>query len=195
MKLYLLCRHLHHNRKEGTMKYLNRLFLLAFCMHSLASAEVFREWTQAETGNKIQAAIIGKDENKNKVTLRMNTGAVHVIDVDQLSDADKKYIELWMPPQEQLTCIITGKPQKGQKAVRITAIAGPHDMTLVLHTRPIPGTTYPEPDIETPWTYNIKAGSTFDKVITMENNYKVTAYWDGKKVDHESYREKTGRRD
>lgn len=152
-----------------------------------------REWALNDR-KVVQAKVVGKNENDKTVSLRLPDGTVKVVDVDLFIDEDQKYIQLWLPNEEQLSCIVAGKPRDGLKLVRVLAFAGPHDARLVFYTPPTEKTEFPEPDVKSPWTYRIKAGDKFDHNITMENNYRVSLFWDNAIIDSEAYNQKTGKR-
>ena len=144
-------------------------------------AEEFRTWTQDGTKRTIVAKISDKKLDDSAARVRTKTGQYVWLQTRDLIAADQDYIKKWVKPVDRLTVRVTGSG-KGLKKIEVVAQAGPKTMR-VKGKRPSP---------KPPVDYEVAAGQSFKFEFWAPREYWVRAYENGKLMEEETDKTKTG---
>ncbi len=152
----------------------------------------YRLWTQQHTGKQIEGRVKDKKLNGSEVLIvRKSDGRSVWLDAQDLVEADREYIKLWVRPESQVTARVTASGRPGWKKVRVTIISGTEDLEVKITGR-LPGphrfiAGLPRP----PFSRKVGKGQTVEFEFACGAVYAVEALENGTRVDMETDKIKT----
>ena len=144
-------------------------------------AEKFRTWTQDETKRTIVARITDKKLDNSSAQVRTKAGRYIWLRSSDLIAKDQDYIKKWAKPFDRLTGRVKGS-RKGRKKIEVVAQAGPKPMKVEGR----------QPSPKPPVRHQVAAGQMIKFEFWAPGEYWVRAYEDGKLMEEETDKTKTG---
>lgn len=161
------------------MKFLPLVFLVL--VSSFLHAGDFRTWTEASTKKTIEGTITDKKSDSSAAKIVTKEDRTVWLDASKLTSGDQDFIKKWISPGGRLSAKVIASGKKpgrpGWKQIQVSYAAGATPMTIKWIGKGI---------------REVEAGGQGEFTFKVGDDYWVAAYVDGKEVDRETDKRKTG---
>ena len=161
-----------------------KLPLLLLLSAACATASDFRKWTEAATKRTIEGTITDKKSDGSSAKIITSDDKTVWLETAKLVPADQEFIKKWIDADGRLTVRVIASG-KGWKELKVTYQSGASPLTVVGQD------VWPDKK-KGPIIRKLKAGETGEFTYKAYNEYVVRASSDGKEVDRETDKKKSG---
>jgi hypothetical protein len=151
---------------------------------AVVSAGDLKKWTQAETKKTIEGTITDKKSDSSSARIVTTDDRTVWLEVKTLVQEDQDYIKKWIDADGRLTVRVIASG-KGWKELKVSYQSGATPLTVVAQD------VWPDKR-KGPLVRKIKAGETGEFIYKAYSEYVVRAESEGKEVDRETDKSKSG---
>jgi hypothetical protein len=159
------------------------LVLLAMTSSFLHAGD-FRAWTEASSKRTIEGTITDKKSDSSAAKIVTKEDRTVWLEASKLTPGDQDFIKKWISPGGRLSAKVIASG-KGWKELKVSYQSGASPLNVEGHD------VWPDRR-KGPIRKAIKAGESGEFSYKAHNEYRVIAFSEGKEVDRETDKRKTG---
>lgn len=174
----------HHLRLHARSHEMNLPLTLLIASSAILSAGDLRKWTQAETKRTIEGTITDKKSDSSSAKIVTVDNRTVWLEVKTLVPEDQEFIKKWIDEDGRLTVRVIASG-KGWKELKVSYQSGATPLKVIGQD------VWPDKR-KGPIVRSIKAGESGEFTYKAHSEYVVRAESEGKEVDCETHKSKTG---